>query len=218
LLAYKTIGTAARVTPIGSSGYVANPPGFSGPALEYTFLALREAILYMNRLTSGPVRFGAGAAPRVPEMLVYLLYHAGAYFPGVLASAVAQAVRSASHPSASQAARDLARAVPDSYRDPTSVAGTLLKDIRRATNKDVSAAKASSNWLALTNGDPGFGKVLGAPAALDALNTYIRDTGETAWTSWAYTNYQGVVESSFRPNVVSYNNLYQYFLSLINSP
>ncbi len=203
-----------RVAGVSAASYSALVPApkYSGASAEYASSVLGEAIRYMNRLTSGPTRFGPGAAPRVPELLVYLLYHAGgSQFRAVIASAAAHAVLPKSH---SAGAVNLRNALPADFSDPKSDNGKLLRDIQNGSTEN-SELKATAAWPSVADGGRGWGLIFGSDAVLKALDAYIRDEKDTVWGSWVKTkDKQGATVRGPRANVIQYDNLYQHHYNL----
>jgi hypothetical protein len=189
-----TASPAQRVSVKGMSGYPSST-GFSSPGVEYTALVVGEAIRYLNRLTSGPVRFGPGAAPRLPEHMVYLLYHTGHEAKGMLGSAAAYAVLKSPRAPA-KAVHD---ALPASARDKKTSLGAVLAAIRNPPPHQTSVDIAEANWDIL-------GPVLGDPAVMSALANYVRHAPEDMWKFWVPQ----------RSNVIGYDHLYQHHLKVLS--
>ena len=191
---------AWRGSPVGSAGY-AGP--YSGPAAEYVSLVLGEGVRYLNRIASGPQRFGSGAPGRIPELIVYAFYHQGEKAAAMLASAAAYAVMPASK---SPMAAALKAALPAQARDATTPLGGLLRDIRKASAAN-AVALAVGNWSTLRT-------VLGTTPVLVALADYIRTEGETVWKSWAWAPGEGgSKDPGPRANIIGYDLLYRYLVA-----
>jgi hypothetical protein len=186
-----------RLAPLGAADYkTLDAATYSGANVEYASLVVGESIRYLNRLTAGATRFSAAAAARVPEALVYLLYHTGGQSRIMLASAVANAVKRPS----SAVAKQLLAALPSNYTDSTDPIYKSLMKIRNASTADAAQPEADSQWTA------NFADDFGAQDALDALDAYVRGVGDSEWKAWRVQ----------RRNVTAYYNLYKYYLGIID--
>jgi hypothetical protein len=203
LLTDSTIGPASaqasRITPVGASDFTGSP--YSGAGVQYLGLVLSEGVRYLNRLTYGPTRFGAGAATRLPEILVYLLYHTGGDCAGLLASAAANALRPESK---SSYAQDLGAAL-NSAGLTASLHGTLNKVWHNPTTRG-AVRIATDNWAAIA-------PLLGNEEVVTALANYIRNESDSVWTGW---NTPEVPHGpTIRSNCVGYAQLYEYLIDQI---
>lgn len=180
----------SRTSACASSDYTGD---YSGAAAHYAALVVSEGIRYMNRLTYGPTRFGTGAdiETRLPEILVYLWYHAGDRGAGVLSSAGGSALRPRRTTAYSTALATAMRNC-DAY---TPSLETTLGDVWNAPTTEGSTQIAKDNW-----GD--LAPLLGDKTVVKPLADYIRNEGETVWKSWA----------KHRPNCIGYAQLYDYLV------
>ena len=179
-----------RTSACASSAYTGD---YSGAGAHYAALVVSEGIRYMNRLTYGPTRFGAGAdiETRLPEILVYLWYHKGDQGAGVLSSAGGSALRP-KHTTAYSTALATALRNCDAY---TPSLETTLGDVWRSATTEGSTQIAKDNW-----GD--IAPLLGDKTVVEPLADYIRNEGETVWKGWA----------KHRPNCIGYAQLYDYLV------
>ena len=190
---------AVRTTAIAGVGSGAN----------YAQLVLAEAIRYLNRLSSGPVRFGPGAPARLPEILVYCLYHMNTKAKGMLASAAASSLLKKSY---SSYAQDLSAAMRGAGL--TTDLELTLASVHYATTTEASVKIATDNWAQI-------GPLLGTPKVICALAAYLRNEKDDVWTEWVRPKpkpgdspvFKG---SSPRGNCIGYAQLYEYLTSQVH--
>jgi hypothetical protein len=191
-------GQAVRTTAVAGAG--------SGA--RYAQLVLAEGVRYLNRLASGPVRFGPGAPARLPEILVYCLYHMGTMAKALLASAAANSLRSRSY---SSYAKALSKAMHDAGL--STDLELKLASVYYAT-PEASIKAATDNWGQI-------GPLLGAEHVNKALGDYLRHEKDDVWTAWVRPRpepgdppiFHG---SSPRGNCIGYAQLYEYLTSQVH--
>ena len=197
---------ASRTAPISAADYKAD---FSGAGANYAELVLSEGVRYLNRLTYGPVRFGPGAPSRLPEILVYCLYHMGAESKGLLASAAANALRSQSKSSYATA---LAAAMHNAGLGTDLT--TILASVHYAHTTELSVKIATDSWKEIAG-------LLATPAVTAALADYLRHENDKVWKSWVKPpstpdDPEGRKGSSPRGNCIGYAQLYEYLTAQVH--
>jgi hypothetical protein len=202
---------ASRTAPISAADYKAKFPDstFSGAGAHYTELVLSEGVRYLNRLSYGPVRFGPGAPPQLPEILVYCLYHMGAKSKGLLASAAANAIRSQSK---SSYATTLAA---EMHKAGLGVdLATTLASVHYAHTTKASVKIATDNWKKIA-------ALLATPKVTAALANYLRHESDKVWRTWVKPepteeDPEGRKGSSPRGNCIGYAQLYEYLTKQVH--
>jgi hypothetical protein len=200
-------GSANRITAIGKKAYdaitldPASPAGWalkaSGAGVGYLLLLLNQPAWYLDRLTYGPTRFGPTAPTRLPESIVYLLYHVGSEAPAMLSSAVLAATDPKAGSASAQALRTVLR--QHGYTSAVADAATSV----------ISASKVSASRFDSLSQDqldtlhdhwPTVAPVLGHPAVLPVLADYIVTADKHEWKKW----------TGARANIVGYRRMYEY--------
>lgn len=225
---------ADRVTAIGAEHYQGPYSGsglpFSGAGAEYAYLVLSEGVRYLNRLTYGPERFGAGATPRLPEILVYLLFHMGQEGKAMIASAAGAALNGTSDKAVALTQAMRAAGLMATRDD---ILNQILnaRDTRDGMGNIISTGTQNSVQIATANWDtiptslggvlPGIAPVLGTDAVAQALADYVRYATASEWKSWVKPTSQaqspqGGKGSSPRGNCIGYAQLYDYLTSQIH--
>lgn len=185
-------GQASRIAARPASNYDGD---YSGASAQYASLVLSEGARYMNRLTYGPTRFGAGSATQLPEILVYLLFHQGGSSAALLTSAASTALRASS---GSSYAKALATALNGAGL--TSTLHSTLDSIRKDPNSDRAIQSALGSWSTI-------GPLLGSPGVIPALADYVRHESDASWKGWALP----------RSNCIGHALLYEYLLAQTGS-
>lgn len=194
------LGSTYRVTPIGAAAYAGPTHTASGASVEYLAALLTEAAWYLDRLTYGPTRFGPGASTRLPEPIVYLLYHVGSEAPAMLCSAA----QAAANPKAkSAAARALRTALQgNGYNRKVGAAMGALMSVRKTQAMAEKKAPYSKKQQAcLTTNWPIVAPVLGNAAVLSALADYVTAADGKEWDDNFFT---------MRANVLGYRRMYEF--------
>ena len=206
LLASQDLGDALRITTGAQAGYTGS---CSGPSVEYCALLMGEALAYLDRLTYGPTRFGPTATTRLPEPLVYALYHTGGDAPGFLASAAAYALLPSSSSNSAKALRTAlhTQGITTAQRD-------VLTHVR--TRPDApSKQTARDAW-------PSLAPLLGSDTVAPALATYLASEGDSVWRSYLVKAPPGSNQSyeaeSVRTNCIGYAQLYKYLAAEVGAP
>jgi len=189
---------ASRTTALASGSYTGLYAGaggpYSGAGANYVELVLGEGVRYLNRLTYGPTRFGPGAPAKLPEILVYLLYHTGHESKALLASAASHALLAKSTSSYARALRDAlhnAGLTPDLQKK--------LDRVRHAKKKGKDVEVGIAIW-------PDISKILGVNTVINALADYLRnERDDDVWTT----------RVTQRANCIGYAQLYFYLKSEI---
>ena len=200
-------GTVNRVVAVGADDYShipADPDGqvawalkASGAAVGYLLLLLNQAAWYLDRLAYGPTRFGPTAPTRLPESIVYLLYHVGSEAPAMLSSAML----AATGPDASSPAAHALSSALHAHGYTGAVARAARKVI--AVHKRTSSKfdKLSTGQLqTLATYWPTIAPVLGHAAVLPVLADYITAATPTEWKSWTEP----------RQNILGYRRMYEF--------
>ncbi|HEU5269363.1 MAG TPA: hypothetical protein VFU36_05505 [Jatrophihabitans sp.] len=190
-----THGPTYRVTPTGAAGYTGTA---SGASVEYLVGMLTESAWYLDRLAYGPTRFGPKAPTRLPEPIVYLLYHAGSEAPALLCSAARAAVRASP---GSDAAQKL-RAVLHQHGYTAAVAKAALAVNGVTKPPSTTFAALSDEQLKILGANwPTVAPVLSDPAVLPVLLDYITTADATdEWKSW----------KGMRENVIGFRRMYEF--------
>ena len=173
----------------------------SGAGTHYLSFVLAEGVKYLDRLTYGPTRFGAGAPTRLPEIIVYLLFHLGEKAKALIASAAAHALLARSK---SPYAVNLRAALTNNGLTPAIQ--ELLDGVSGASSL-VSVTRARHAWPTIT-------AVLGKEPVLSALAEYLRNENEDVWHTWVHSA-DPANPSSPRGNCIGYAQLYEYLLAEI---
>ena len=177
------------------------PGSCSGPSVEYCTLLMGEVLAYLDRLTYGPTRFGPTAMTRLPEPLVYALYHTGGDAPGFLASAAAYALLPSSSSDSAKALRTAlqTQGITAAQRD-------VLTHVRAQPDAP-SKQTAHDAW-------PSLAPLLGSGAVAPALAAYLVSEGDSVWRSYLVKAPPGSDQpyeaESVRTNCIGYAQLYNY--------
>lgn len=195
-----TSGSTNRVTATSAADYrsiTGGAAGASGASVGYLLLLLNQAAWYLDRLTYGPTRFGPKAPTRLPESIVYVLYHVGSEAPAMLSSAALAAMRPDASSSAAGALRNALRshgynrAVDRAARQVTTAhksGSTKFEQLSTGQKKTLR-----DNW-------PTVAPVLGDPAVLPVLADYLTAATVAEWKSWAEP----------RQNILGYRRMYEF--------
>lgn len=200
-------GTANRITAIGRQAYgnitldPGSPAGWalaaSGAAVGYLLLLLNQPAWYLDRLTYGPTRFGPAAPTRLPESIVYLLYHVGSEAPAMLSSAALAAADPQAGSASAQALRTVLR--QHGYTRAVAKAATSVISAHKVS-KSRFESLSQDQLDTLHDNWPTVAPVLGHSEVLPVLADYIVNADGHEWKSW----------TGARANILGYRRMYEY--------
>lgn len=183
--------------PAGMLGSTYRVAADAGWAAGYLTSMLTQAAWYLDRLSYGPTRFGPGAPTRLPEPMVYLLYHLGSEAPAMLCSAT-QAAYWSSTPAA-KPLRDALRA--NGYTQQIRAAAQNLKSVRKSLAEMLNDDPYSDEEQRSLREDwPLVAPVLSQPAVLAALTDYLTTADGKEWKDF----------HPHRQNILGYRRMWEF--------